>query len=84
MTSPFILRIAIPYILPKANTHPQSIILIDPCDPIVERAEIIKDAGESALNLFNDGYIKFGNEHLAGRKTPSSEVMVVKPSWKNT
>jgi len=63
----------------------KSIILIDPNDPIVERAEIIKNAGESAIQeLFINDYVRFGNEHLKGRLTPCPEVMVVKPYWKNS
>jgi len=63
----------------------QSVIMIDPNDPIVERARIMRNAGESALvELFHNDYVRFGNTHLSGRKTPSSEIMVVKPTWKNT
>lgn len=63
----------------------KTIVLIDPCDPIVLRAEEMKNAGENAANeLFFKKYVTIGNEHLSGRKTPSSEVMVVKPTWKNT
>jgi len=63
----------------------KSIILIDPNDPIVLRAEEIKNAGEVALEeLFINDYVRFGNEHLKGRATPHSSVMVVKPTWKNS
>ncbi len=63
----------------------KSVVLIDPNDSIVETAEQMKEAGEFALEqLFHNDYVRFGNEHLAGRKTPSNQVMVVKPTWKNT
>lgn len=63
----------------------KSIILIDPCDPIVLRAEEMKNAGENASEeLFYKDYVRFGNEHMVGRKTPHQDVMIVKPKWKNT
>lgn len=64
----------------------RSILLIDPNDPILERMEEIRMAGEESAieDVFCKDYIRFGNEHLAGRKTPHSSVMVVRPSWKNT
>ena len=62
-----------------------SIILIDPNDPIVLIAEEMKNGGELALEeLFINDYVRFGNEHLNGRRTPDSSVMVVKPNWKNS
>jgi len=62
-----------------------SIILIDPNDSIVLIAEEMKNAGEAALDeLFHKDYVRFGNEHLNGRRTPESSVMVVKPTWKNS
>jgi len=66
-----------------------SVVLIDPNDPIVEVAEEMKNSGEQALcELFHEDYVRFGNEHLHGRCTPCNhgdhEVMVVKPTWKNT
>jgi hypothetical protein len=67
----------------------KSIILIDPCDSIVRQAELMKESGEEALDeLFHKDYVRFGNEHIIGRCTPCNhgidEVMVVKPTWKNS
>jgi len=63
----------------------KTIILIDPNDPIVLRAEEMKNAGENAVEeLFLKKYVRIGNEHIKGRATPSEDVMVVKPKWKNT
>jgi len=63
----------------------KTIILIDPCDPIVLVAENMKNAGENASEeLFFKKYVTFGNKHLSGRATPHKDVMVVKPTWKNT
>lgn len=63
----------------------KSIILIDPGCDIVRIAEDTKEGEESALEeLFHNDYVRFGNEPLAGRATPHSDVMVVKPTWKDT
>ena len=67
----------------------RTVVLIDPCDPIVETAELMKESGEEALDeLFINDYVRFSNEHIEGRCTPCNhgvdEVMVVKPTWKNS
>ena len=67
----------------------KSIVLVDPCDKIVETAEVMKIYGEVALEeLFHNDYVRFSNEHIEGRCTPcnhgTDEVMVVKPTWKNS
>ena len=67
----------------------KSIVLIDPNCDIVYKAEQMKGWEENALEeLFHNDYVRFGNEHIKGRCTPCGhgvdEVMVVKPTWKNS
>lgn len=63
----------------------KSIILIDPNSDIARITLEMEEAGENPLEeLFHKDYVRFDNEHLTGRKTPSAEVMVVKPTWKVT
>jgi len=62
----------------------KSIVLIDPNDSIVETAEQMLQDGEFVLEeLFHNDYVRFGNSHITGRKTPHSDVMLVKPRWRN-
>mgnify|MGYP001445668943 CR=1 FL=1 len=50
----------------------------------------LKEVGETPLMdlLVENDYVRFGNEHIKGRCTPCThginEVMVVKPTWKNS
>jgi len=75
----------IPHSFLGNDMQDKSIVLIDPNDRIVEIAEQMKEDGELALEeLFHNDYIRFGNEHMQGRKTPHNSVMVVKPTWRNT
>ena len=75
----------IPHPFQGNDMNGKSIILIDPCSDIVRIAEEMKEDGELASEeLFFKDYVRFGNEHLAGRATPHKDVMVVKPTWKNS
>ena len=67
----------------------KSIVMIDPCDEIARIAQQMQEDDENPLiQLFFDDYVRFGNEHIEGRCTPCGhgvdEVMVVKPTWKNS
>ena len=72
------------------NMEGQSVVLIDPCSDIALRIEELKEVGETPLMdlLMENDYVRFGNEHISGRCTPCNqglnEVMVVKPTWKNS
>jgi len=72
------------------NMEGKSVVLIDPCSDIALRIEELKEVGETPLMdlLMETDYIRFGNEHIEGRCTPCDhgvdEVMVVKPTWKNS
>ena len=79
----------IPHPFQGTSLTGRTIILIDPCSDVALRAEEMKEAGEEASDeLFYKDYVRYGNEHIEGRCTPcnhgTDEVMVVKPTWKNS
>lgn len=63
----------------------KTVVLIDPCDDIAAHVELMKGGGETPGDeLFMQEYVTIGNEHISGRSTPHKDILVVKPSWKNS